>query len=232
MICHDLKTIFIHIPKNAGQSIENVFLDHVGLSWKQRAPFLLMKNDNRKIGPPRLAHLKAAEYVKYKYLSQELFNQYYKFSVIRNPWCRMVSIYKYLGFNAKMSFTDFIKSRFKNKVFINNYWFVGPQNEFIYSENGELMVDFIARFENIQEDFDLIKSSAGLPSNAELPHANKSKLKQKRKNLSELSTVDQPIDNLNIKNSTGSYKDLYDQESIDIVAGLYHKDIEIFGYEF
>ena len=101
MICHHYKCVFVHIPKNAGQSIEHVFLNLLNLTWETRAPLLLRCNDRLELGPPRLAHLKADEYVRYNYLTQEMFNDYFKFSFVRNPWSRIISIYKYLGFNKK-----------------------------------------------------------------------------------------------------------------------------------
>ena len=38
MLCHDYRTIFVHVPKTAGQSIEMVFLNKLDLTWEQRAP--------------------------------------------------------------------------------------------------------------------------------------------------------------------------------------------------
>ena len=53
----------------AGQSIEQVFLNSLGLTYETRKPLLLMPNAQPKIGLPYLAHLKADEYVKYHYIS-------------------------------------------------------------------------------------------------------------------------------------------------------------------
>ncbi|WP_422127914.1 sulfotransferase family 2 domain-containing protein [Vibrio hannami] len=101
MISHHHKCIFVHIPKNAGQSVEHVFLNLLGLNWETRAPLLLRYNDKPELGPPRLAHLKANEYVRYNYLTQEMFDDYFKFAFVRNPWSRTVSMYKYLGYSKK-----------------------------------------------------------------------------------------------------------------------------------
>ena len=65
MISHHQKCVFVHIPKNAGQSIEHVFINLLELTWETRAPLLLRRNEHPELGPLRLAHLKAEEYVKY-----------------------------------------------------------------------------------------------------------------------------------------------------------------------
>jgi len=64
LISHHDKCLFVHVPKCAGQSVEMFFLDRIGLDWERRAPLLLRPNDVPALGPPRLAHLKAAEYVE------------------------------------------------------------------------------------------------------------------------------------------------------------------------
>jgi len=76
MISFPHKTIFIHIPKCAGQSIEETFLNDIGLDWcKHRHLFGCFKkpstwSDNF---PNRLAHLTAYEYFDLDFVNKEIF---------------------------------------------------------------------------------------------------------------------------------------------------------------
>jgi hypothetical protein len=205
MICHDYKCIFIHIPKVAGQSIETIFLNLLGLTWKTRAPLLLRKNDCPEIGPPRLAHLTINEYIQYKYLSEDLFDDYYKFSFVRNPWDRVVSIYHYLGYDRKFIFGEFVLNHL-HELLHTYYWFLKPQKEFI-TTNNNIMVDFIGRYENLQSDFDIVCKKLGIEDSA-LIHKNKSK-----RNFNE-------------------YKAYYNSTSKDLVYKIYKQDVKLFKYEF
>lgn len=232
MICHQYKCIFIHIPKNAGQSIEHLFLNSLGLNWKTRSPLLLKKNDHPELGPPRLAHLKAPEYVSCHYLTQELYDQYYKFTFVRNPWSRMVSLYRYLGFDRSYSFRDFLAKKFIPEIFANMYWFVCPQSDFIYSKSGELLVDYVGRFEILQKDFDKICKEIGF-STSTLPHINRSVQKKKNRTFPFWGVNSLfGLKKLNGSPSKRSYLEYYDRDTQDMVAEIYRKDIEMFDYSF
>src|SRR5689334_2187766 len=69
MLSHRFQTIFIHVPKTAGQSVERVFLEKHGLTWETRSELLLRENPDPSLGPRRLAHLYAREYVDKGYVS-------------------------------------------------------------------------------------------------------------------------------------------------------------------
>lgn len=217
MICHKYKCIFVHIPKTAGQSIEHVFLNLLGLSWEEREPLLLKFNYDKNLGPPRLAHLKAQEYLKYNYISQSMFDSYFKFSFVRNPWSRIVSFYNYRRYYQLFSFKHFVTKRLKNKILERDYWFIGPQYEFIMNHNGDIIVDYIGRFENLQNDFNVICNALGL-KDVKLPHVNKAR---------EASFMQKFF-----RKSKRHYSEYYDKETKEIVENAYKKDIQIFNYSF
>lgn len=235
MICHDYKCVFIHIPKCAGQSIEHLFLKLLNLTWETREPLLLRYNDRPELGPPRLAHLKADEYVYYNYMTQEQFESYFKFTFVRNPWDRVVSFYKYavnnLASTEECDFKRFVMEKLPNEIWNSKYWFVGPENEFIYDKDGKILVNFVGRFENLQSDFNHVCTRIGLAP-IEVPHVNKSEQKhesflnpkQMVKRLLKISGVS--------RHSPVSYQDFYDDESSECVAELYSADIKLFNYQF
>ena len=78
MICHKSKVIFIHIPRTAGTSVEKAF---VGKDWF-----------NIDVSTKHIYASTARDYYA------EFWDEYFKFSIVRNPWDRMLSLSKFPHF--------------------------------------------------------------------------------------------------------------------------------------
>jgi len=218
MLDHHHQCIFVHIPKCGGSSIEHVFLQLVGLDWRRRAPLLLQANDIATLGPPRLAHLRAEEYVKYKYTPQAMFDQYFKFTFVRNPWARAVSIFHNTAFNLYPDFPTYVKDRYTNKDWKASNWFSKPQVSFFMDDNGKPLVDFVGRLESINQDFEHISQQLKLGA-LEVPHNNKTRKESYR------TVVDGALDGRD-------FRQFYDDESLAIISDYYRDDIKVLDYQF
>lgn len=216
MISHHDRCVFVHVPKCAGQSVEMFFLKRAGLDWETRAPFLLRWNDVPALGPPRLAHLKAREYVANKWMPQAQFDEYFKFALVRNPWDRIASFYRYLGYDWRCPFSRFVLHHLP-RVLERKRWFLGPQAEYVQGRDGKLLVDFVGRFESLQQDFTTACERIGI-LDARLPHVNDS-----RKPKGPMRWL---------KRRSMPYKDMYDSRSAKLVATLYEADVDIFKYNY
>lgn len=217
--------LFVHIPKVAGQSIEQVFLSRAGLTWQEREQFLLKPNHVPNLGPPRLAHLTATEYVTKGHIQTQEFARLFRFSFVRNPWDRLVSEYLYRG--HKFSFKDWLFSYFPTadhddyQNAYDVYRHVLPQYDFLYDQQGKLLVNFVGRFENLTADFaEVSKLITG--QKLSLPHKNKT----------PVAGIKSKIKSLVTPNNQSNYQAYYDEESRELVARLYGKDIELFDYQF
>lgn len=227
MICRDYNCLFVHIPKTAGQSIEQFFLRLLGLDWdKDRDRLLLQRNEDRGRGTEKLAHLTASEYVGSGYLSPEEFSGFFKFSFVRNPWDRILSEYRYRNYFQHLSFRDFVLNKLPKPGWDDKYRHVMPQYDMLHDAQGKLMVDFVGRFESLQQDFDQICGRLGIAESA-LPHRNRSDKKSrglKRRFRNFLY--------MNGENRIKQAVQFYDKDVRQAVAEYYRKDIETFGYAF
>jgi hypothetical protein len=203
MISHKQKFIFIHIPKNAGTTIEWCLFGH---DKKE-------ENLYGVHGGIVLQHLKANELQET--VGNEIFKTYFKFSFVRNPFSKCVSEYfweinhlgEHLNFRSwvKLKLPNLIKTSENNNIRRIRQKHNLEQYKFLYNAQGGLIVDFIGKIENLQEDFNKICDEIGIPKQ-QLPYTNKSKHKH--------------------------YTEYYDDETKQIVAEKYAKDIEYFGYKF
>jgi len=156
------------------------------------------------------------------YSNPQKISEYYKFTFVRNPWARLVSAYQFLsqgGMNSADSswassnleqfdgFEDFVM-RWISEDNINSYIHFIPQYKFITDRNGVIRADFVGKTENIDSDFQIVKAELGLKST--LLHSNKSQNSNDKKH----------------------YTDYYNDEMQRIVASVYERDIELFGYSF
>lgn len=226
MYCRNYNCVFVHVPKTAGKSIESYFLDLLGLSWEQRAPLLLRPNNNPARGPERLAHLTAAEYVELNYLTEEQFASAYRFSFVRNPWSRLVSEYRYRQHYRRFSFSEFVSHHLPPVGMSDAYRHIMPQCDYLYAANGELLVDFVGRFENLEADFSKVCEQLELEPRP-LARVNHTvglgaRLRERLREWAGLSREPRHA----------HYTDYYDAATRDKVSQLYARDIDAFGYEF
>jgi hypothetical protein len=229
MICQPFRCIFVHIPKTAGRSVEMFFINKLKLDRENenhRAQLLIADNDDPDRGTEKLSHLSAAEYVKCGHISEQEFNSFYKFSFVRNPWSRLVSEYRYRNYLSHRSFKDFVFNKLPKPGWDDKYRHVMPQTEMLYNSNGRLLVDFVGKFEHLQQDFKQVCSKLGF-ADSNLPHINSSDKKSR-----ELRRKVRNLVYRNGESNLRNYVDFYDTESRDAVADLYHDDIENFAYDF
>lgn len=226
MICKEYKCIFVHIPKVAGQSVERFFLNKLGLTWEQRQHLYMMKNKDPAKGTEKLSHLAASEYVGCGHISQQDFDDYFKFSFVRNPWARIVSEYRYRNYFRYKSFKDFVMNKMPAPGFSDDYRHVMPQYDMLYNQDGHCLVDFVGRFENLQQDFDKVCEHLGFEDSL-LPFINSSEKKSR--------AIRRQLKSILYRNGEAEkkhYTEFYDDETQTAVTAYYQKDIEVFKYTF
>lgn len=140
----------------------------------------------------------------------EIFQSYFKFAIVRNPWDRVVSQFahmskrrglrRYIGMQEGDSFKRYLELIRETR---HVQW--EPQTSFILGEQGRLLVDFIGRFEDFDNSVLSILTHLGL-GRCSIPHAK--------------------------RGERGPYQSYYDRETQGIVADMYAADIEMFGYSF
>jgi hypothetical protein len=229
MICRAFNCIFVHIPKTAGRSVEMYFMNKLGLDRENdsdRARFLIIDNDDPARGTEKLSHLSAAEYVQCGHITQAEFTSYYKFSFVRNPWARLVSEYRYRSFLSHKSFKDFVMNKLPSPGWDDKYRHIMPQTEMLYDGDGTLLVDFVGKFERLDQDFEQVCKHLGF-ENSSLSHINSSD-----KTSRELRRKLRNFIHRNGEADLRDYVDFYDDETREFVSTLYRKDIDNFGYTF
>lgn len=136
----------------------------------------------------------------------------FKFSFVRNPWDRFVSGYfcrdsvgnfgmNKNGFNEYIKFcaTDYPGSYPMHSVYAMHFL---PMYHFLLDMDGKVGVDFVGRFESLQQDWKYVCGRLGVAD--ELPWHRLSKHKH--------------------------YKHYYTPESWDYIGKLYWQDIRLFEY--
>lgn len=187
--------IFIHVPKCAGQSIRSTLFENLLPGHIQASTYQLV-------------------------FPRSLYESYYKFTFVRNPWDRLVSAFMFMkagGAHQKdrlwaetnlsgfTGFDDFIKKGLGHET-VQSWPHFRPQADFLKGQNGKIELDFIGRFENIREDFEVVKNKLGI--SRDLLFVNKTKTKKEH------------------------YRSYYTDELRQITADLYADDIRSFTYEF
>ncbi|NOD36585.1 MULTISPECIES: sulfotransferase family 2 domain-containing protein [unclassified Ruegeria] len=185
MISHEHKAIFVHIPKTAGQSIEQVFVDELGLSWENRDDLNLRYNDDPTFGPQQLSHLYADEYVKLGHISQRQWDEYFKFSIVRNPYDRILSEFRYRDVKTTGPLFWFLRKKYSND-YSDLARHVVSQTRYLFDQNGKCLVDEIIKFEDLNERMPEIFTQIFGQSRA-LPKRNESPAGKRRFTRDQLS---------------------------------------------
>ena len=146
-----------------------------------------------------------AAYVK-RIFPDEVYEDAFKFAFVRNPWDWQISLYHYMKQEPNHYQHDFINNMKSFEEYL--YWRINEekhlQKEFVTDENGEIIVDFIGKLENIDSDLKNICDKLNL--NVSLQHENKSKHE--------------------------NYKTYYTDKTRDMVYEAFKEDIELFDYTF
>lgn len=211
------KCIFFHNPKTAGRSIQSVLRQRLvvrlelGYNDLEDTAYGLcsgMKDNGFVMSHVRPLELRNG--LKGNF-GRHVFDDFFKFTFVRNPWDRMVSLYHFYQQNCEdtkgfdIPFDAWIGRL--HEMYVNGDWefSIVPQHEWTHID-GKQVVDFIGRYENLQSDFEFIKEALALPNDCRLPHENAS-------------------DHQN-------YRECYTDETRQMVAEIFAEDIELFGYTF
>ena len=255
-ISHLHKCIFVHTPRTGGTSFrkmlkideEKISSDFDRVNEKGLARLSNKQNDLPSYHTPRVfqkEHLLMSQMVQLNVADIDIFNSYFKFAFVRNPWDKLVSEYanhykkyckdfdeyiikveqivNFINNNFKFEIEDLFYEEYSkltfnilwNKKLDNNLMPCGgnevhadphffPQHLFTHDLDGTILVDFIGRFEQYEEDAQSILNHIGSSSSIEKIHSS-----------------EHP-----------PYQEAYNSITRDIVAHIFQTDIKIFGYSF
>lgn len=210
------KFLFVHIAKTGGTSVRTSLQK---LRWRDPwyIPMFLCSRfshlSGHRIGSkfPRHSKIIAAK----EMLPAQFFDSLFKFSFVRNPWDLQVSSYHHIKRErpeflfGHEDFESFMKFKFDPE---REYQFhidtsLQLQSDYLIDLHGNLLVDFIGKYESLQDDFTKACRSIGIKERT-LPHKREAKDRKK------------------------DYRSYYSDQTAELVARHFYQDIKLLNYQF
>lgn len=224
IISHSRKFIFIKSAKTAGTSLEAALSNFCGGRdvVTPLGDYSFNKDEtgrwvHRPMNSDGFEQHDWASTIHDK-IESGVWDAYLKFSIVRNPWDRVVSLFTWKA-RKDAAFRDqvkhltaagdrnaelgFIRARFSE--FLKGDW---QTNDRFYYIDDQYCLDHILRYEHLQTDtFDLCRR-LGLPE------------------------IDLPRLKSGFRPGELHYSDYYDDAAMRLVADRHERDIRLFGYAF
>lgn len=197
--------IFVHRGKSGGNSITKSLLPYcederiIGHnSFQDGINYFDVINQKYSVRK----HASIAEI--HQRISNRMFGSFYKFSIIRNPYERLISVYfspnRVYNKNVESFDATEFEKVIKSQRTFREFVCIDPK------ENLLAHMDTVLRFENLNEDFSILCSTLRLKVKT-LAHLNKSKRK-------------------------ADYREYYNDKLIDLVESKFREEIDFFNYKF
>lgn len=216
-VSHLHKTIFVHIPKTAGTSIEAV----LGMHGEKRdigiVPYFNQVLDFEHLYGGPMQHMTMRS-IRSVLKDEAIFRSYFKFTIVRNPWERLVSALAWTD-QKWVRGEELAPAEFEREVRrIHGVLqearatgqapsippFLCPQSLYVLDHDGALLVDFIGRYERLDADWRTIGERLGV--NIPLPHRMRSHHRD--------------------------YREYYTDETRALVGEMFASDVKLFDYSF
>ncbi len=217
---YDLQAIFVAVPKTGTTSVRNqirsggfAMIDVPHLSIRQIRTaidaFHVWRGLDRNTRFPNDTLATQDEIFDE---ARAVFDGFFKFASVRNPWARAVSLYSRregIQVSDRMSFRDFCEahcfasdtsarpSRFRNQL------------DWLTDADGQLLMDYVYRLEDLDTAIDEV-----------------------RERTDGRITLERRERNVNTASKSKSYRDVYDDHTRELIAGRFEKDIDTFKYVF
>lgn len=198
--------IFVAVPKTGTHSVRQALRPHMGPGDLEQVRLFVEKQfPIPELARLRHGHLSLAQLRPF--LQGEVFDSFFKFGFVRNPFDRFVSYCAFATRNQG-SFDRDPKGVMRHFLFTApplRHILFQPQHKFFADEDGKLLTDYVGRVEQMQLCYDEICGRIGIESTM-LSRSNSSRRRD--------------------------YREYYDQALIDGVRRHYSLDLELFGYDF
>lgn len=213
IISHGRKYIFVHIPKTGGTSLalalegkamkDDLLIGDTPKAKKRRKRLKEAQTSGRLWKHSKLVDV-------YGLVDQAQVEAYFVFTLVRNPWDRMVSYYHWLQdqsfdhphvtLSKSVAFSPFLNDGLTQSMMAND----GAQR-YVIDQAGVDRCDLYLRLEHLAQDVEILEDAIGVRLGI-LPHENKS--------------------------NRGAYQGFYSKTDQDLVRQLYAAYVERFGYAF
>lgn len=215
LISYRHQFLFVHIAKTGGTSVRAALQ---GLRWRDPVYYLQFVcsrmshlTGHRLVGKlPRHAKVIAAK----EMLPHEMFERLFKFAFVRNPWDLQVSSFHHIRrerphlMQGMEDFKQFMAWKLSPERLYQYHIDTSmlPQVDYLRDLSGTMLMDFVGRYERLQQDFDHVCEQIGLSSRS-LPHKRRARQRH-------------------------DYRSYYDDELAERVGMHFKADIEAFDYRF
>ncbi|MEO1133756.1 MAG: sulfotransferase family 2 domain-containing protein [Cyanobacteria bacterium J06639_1] len=222
MISLEKKFLFVHVPKTGGNSIQGILKQYSEDEIFLRSDYMdgVQNFDlrSRKYDIEKHSNLSHYQHV----IEPEAYRSLYKFATIRNPWDKLISFcfspHRTHRGNSEWDRDTFIRiirkvrplryyicERSLPDKILEKFWAGIGRKGSIGVRNLDNDLDFLIRFERIDEDFKVLCDRLGI-DRVSLPKRNASK--------------------------RGHYRDYYDDELKAMVSEKFAEEIRLGDYSF